>query len=543
MTPDSRNRPNRWPQSPVWWIGGVALLGLVVVGVFGIRSLVVSSGEGTTGSGEGTALAARAEEERAGVEGDESPVDSADGIAPGDRPDEEISDPPGSLEEAVESSGSVSPEAEEADEPPAPVTMTAESSAAGVDEQNGSEFGVEIGSSRSWSMGHGWIVPWKDEILEVGLLKVGEERNGDGIYDETRLVVRSLSDSNDCRSVLSIYEVIDHPNCWAKLNYYPVPNEGGSIESIISDGERLIVASQMDEQAYISITDDLIDWNTTEIGLPRPSGLPDFVYASSYVDHLAVNPNGWLVKITTELSIDVLALAGIRETKTGIRSVYELQEDVQIQGAFDILLGGLFVKRWLDDERRSYNEWFFSWDDLGISHDTFCDFSQYCNMKGYIHSSNVSGSVWSALWGEDPIRVELPMGFGVSGRCCSIVGTHDGYMAISDPDESGYFAWFGSAKVFFSSDGIGWDLIDSPSGVFLDFWMARDGVVASNISLRGDDEPPGSNWDNVHWWLADSDGSNWRKIEELPAPPELGSFQNPEIRLATGIVAEPPLIQ
>ena len=543
MTPDSRNRPNRWLQSPVTWIGGVAILGLLIVGVFVIRSLIVNSGEGTTGNGEGAALAARTEEERAGVEGDESTVDSADGIAPGDRPDEEISDPPVSLEEAVESSGSVSPEAEKADEPPAPVTTTAESSAAGVDEENGSEFGVEIGSSRSWSMGHGWIVPWKDEILEVGLLKVGEERNSDGIYDETRLVVRSLSDSNDCRSVRSIYEVVDHSNCWAKLNYYPVPKEGGSIESIISDGERLIVASQMDEQAYISITDDLIDWNTTEIGLPRPIGLPDFVYASSYVDHLAVNSNGWLAKITTELSIDVLALAGIRKTKTGIRSVYELQEDVQIQGAFDILLGGLFVKRWLDDERRSYNEWFFSWDDLGISHDTFCDYSQYCNMKGYIHSSNVSGSVWSALWGEDPIRVELPMGFGVSGRCCSIVGTHDGYIAVSDPDESGYFAWFGSAKVFFSSDGIGWDLIDSPSGVFLDLWTARDGVVASGIPLIGDDELPGSNWDNVHWWLVDSDGSNWRKIEELPAPPDLGSFQYPEIRLATGIVAEPPLVQ
>ena len=543
MTSEGRDRSNRWLQTPVWWIGSVALLGLVIAGVFGIRSLVVSSSEGTTGSGEGTALAAQAEEERAGVEGDESPVDSADGIAPGDRPDEEISDPPVPPDEAAEPSGPRSPETEEVGEPPAPVTTPLESSAAVVDEENGSEFKVEIGSSRSWSMGHGWIVPWKDEILEVGLLKIGEERNGDGIYDETRLVVRSLSDSNDCRSARSIYEVVDHPNCWAKLNYYPVPNEGGSVESIISDGERLIVASQMDEQAYISVTDDFIDWDTTEIELPRPSGLPDFVYASSYVDHLAVNPNGWLAKITTQLSIDVLALAGIRETKTGIRSVYELQDDVQIQGAFDILLGGLFVKQWLDDERRSYNEWFFSWDDLGISHNMFCDYSQYCNMKGYIHSSNVSGSVWSALWGEDPIRVELPMGFGVSGRCCSIVGTHDGYIAISDPDESGYFAWFGSAKVFFSSDGIGWDLIDSPSGVFLDLWTARDGVVASSIPLISDDELPGSNWDNVHWWLVDSDGSNWRKIEELPAPPELGSFQNPEIGLATGIVAEPPLIQ
>ena len=548
MTPDGRNRPNRWLQSPITWIGGVALLGLVIAGVFGIRSLVASSGEGTTGSGEGTALAAQAEEERAGVEGDESPVNNADGIAPGDRPDEEISDPPVPPEEAAESSGPGSPEAEEAGEPPAPVTTTVESSAADLvegtpvigekDDDNNIE--IEIGSSISWSIGHGWIVPWKDEILEVGLLKIGEERNGDNIYDETRLVTRSLSDSNNCRSIRPIYEIVDYSNCWDKLNYYPVPNKDGRIEAIISDGERLIIASQMDEQVYISVTEDLVDWNTTEISLPHPPRLPDFVYAIHHVDHLAVGSKGWLLKITTEFTIDILVRAGVKDLRTGL-SIYDLREELDgIDGAVSYE-DGIKVRWWTDEEGAELIERLFTWEELGFDLDMFHKYYSPQGNKPYVFPENITGSVWAAAWGEEPVRTELP---DVSGTCCAIVGTDAGYVAISDPGAPGYDpTWFRPSEAFFSNDGQRWAPIDSPSEVFLDIWAVKNGVVASSVPVKGEDELPGSNWDTVHWWLADSDGSNWQEIEELPIPPELAPFQYPTIRLATGIVAEPPLIQ
>lgn len=548
MTSEGRDRSNRWLQNPVWWIGSVALLGLVIAGVFGVRSLVVSSGEGPSGNGESPALAARTEEERAGVEGDGSPVDSADGIAPDDRPDEEISDPPVPPEEAAESSSSGSPEAEEADEPPAPVTTTAESSAAYLAEEtpaigekdDDSNIEVEIGSSSSWSIGHGWIVPWKDEILEVGLLKIGEERNGDNIYDETRLVTRSLSDSNHCRSTRPIYEIIDYSNCWDKLNYHPVPNRDGRIEAIISDGERLTVASQTDEQVHISVTEDLLDWNTTEISLPHPPRLPDFVYTVSYVDHLAVGPSGWLLKITTEFTIDILVQAGVKDVRTGL-SIYDLREELDGINGTVSYEDGIKIRWWTNEEGTELMERFLTWEELGFDRDMFHRYYSPQWNKPYIWPENITGSVWTAAWGEEPVRTELP---DVSGTCCAIVGTNAGYVAISDPGAPGYDpTWFRPSEAFFSNDGQRWAPIDSPSEVFLDIWAVKNGVVASSVPVRGDDELPGSNWDTVHWWLADSDGSNWREIEELPIPPELAPFQYPTIRLATGIVAEPLLAQ
>lgn len=557
MASEGRDRSNRWLQSPVWQIGSVAILGLVIAGVFVIRSLTASNG--------GTAPA----EERAEIEGDESPVDGLDGSSAGDRPDEGISDLPAPPEEPTEPSSSASPEPEMIDErpaadidtddceaqcPPEPevadeqpdqVTTTAEpSDAVLVDEENGTEFEVGVGSPTE---GTGWVVPWRDEILEIGWLKIGEKPDGYSIYDETQLVARILSDSDACQNMRPISKAPDHPECWEDLNRYLIRNASGRISAIISDGYRLVVASEDGGQVYVSVTNDLTTWDTTEFELPPPSGLPDFVYASSYVGFLAVNPNGWLAKITTELSIDVLSLAGVREPDIGIRSVYELNREVTIAGE-SVGPRGLLARWWLDDENTDYREQFFPWSSLGISEEQFCDYSHYCNMKGVVHSSNTSGSVWTAIWGNDPIRVELPMGLGVSGKCCAIVGTDSGYVAFSDPGESGYDpTWFGPTEVFYSSDGVEWNPVDSPSEVFLDIWAVNNGVVASSVPVRGDDELPWSNWDTIHWWLANSDGSNWREIEET-SELTLSYFQypifgDPRIWLATGLAVESPSVQ
>ena len=541
MTSEGRDRSNRWLQNPVWWIGSVALLGLVIAGVFGIRSLVVSSGEGTTGSGEGTALAARTGEERAGVEGDESPVNNADGIAPGDRPDEEISDPPVPPEETAEPSSPGSPEAEEAGEPPAPVTTIAgPSDPAPIAEDEDIEIEVGVGSPMSWVTDAGWIVPWGDEILEVGWLKIGEEPNGNGIYDETRLVARTLIDSRACRNIQPLSEATDFSECWEDLNHFQIANGGGNIRAIQSNGKRLIVASRMDEQVYVSVTSDLIDWHTTEISLPHPPNLPNFVYAIPSVDHLAIGPDGWLLKITTEFTIDILVQAGIREPRTGI-SIDELWYELTGWDGVDTGPQGIFIQWWADEDKSNYMRRFFTWDELDFDLDMFDTYYAYLGNKPYVFPENITGSVWTAAWGEEPLRTDLP---DIYGTCCAIVGTDAGYVAISDPGAPGYDpTWGGSSKVFFSYDGQRWVPIDSPSQVFLDFWAVKDGIIVRSVPVKGDDELSGSNWDNIHWWHADSDGSNWREIEELPKPPMLAPFQYPTIRLATGIVADPPLVQ
>ena len=559
MTSEGRDRSNRWLQSPVWQIGSVTILGLVIAGVFVIRSLTASNG--------GTAPDAPAEE-RAAVESDESPVDGADGTSAGDRPDEGISDLPAPPEEPAEPSSSASPEPEVIDERPAididtddgevqrplesevfdeqpdEVTTTAEpSEAVLVDGDDVVEFEVSVGSPEST----GWIVPWRDEVLEIGWLKIGEKPGGHGIYDETQLVARVLSDSDACQNIRPISKAPDYPECWGDLNHYLIRNASGRISAIISDGHRLVVASEDNGQVYVSVTSDLINWDITEFELPPPSGLPDFVYASSYVGFLAINPNGWLAKISTQLSIDVLSLAGVREPDIGIRSVYELDRRLTIQGSW-VGFEGLLARWWLDDERTYYRKQFFPWSSLGISWNQFCDYSHYCNNKGAVHSSNISGSVWTATWGNDPVRVELPMGLGTFGKCCAIVGTDSGYVAFSDPGESGYDpTWFGPTEVFYSSDGVEWTLIDSPYQVFFDVWTLGSRLIAAGVPVKGDDEPAGSNWGNIYWWLANSGGSNWREIGETSigetSELELTFFRTPfshtpAIWLATGLAVE-----
>ena len=551
MTPEGQDRSKSLAPNLVRWIGSVAILGLVIVGVFGIRSLVVSSGEGPSSNGESPALAARTEEERAGVEGDEFPVDSADGIAPDDRLDEEISDPPVSSREAAESDGPGSPEAEEPGEPPAPVTTPLESSDADseitelndpVAGEEGDDISIEdgVGGPMSWVTGTGWLVPRGESILEIGWMKIGEEPNGNGIYDETRLVARALSDDSVCHNVQSISEVVDIQECWGDLNHLQISNGDGSIRAIQSNGKRLIVASKMGEQVYVSVTSDLIDWNTTEISLPHPPNLPNFVYAIPSVDHLAIGPDGWLLKITTEFTIDILVQAGIREPRTGI-SIDELWDELTGWDGVDTWPQGIFIQWWADEDKSNYMRRFFTWDELGFDQDMFDTYYAYLRNKPYVFPENITGSVWTAAWGKEPLRTDLP---DVSGTCCAIVGTDAGYVAISDPGAPGYDpTWFRPSEAFFSYDGQKWFPIDSPPEVFLDFWAVKGGIIVSSVPVKGEDELPGSNWDTVHWWLADSDGSNWREIEELPKPPMLAPFQYPTIRLATGIVAEPPLVQ
>lgn len=579
MTSVGRNRPNRWPKSPVTWIGGVAILGLVIAGAFGIRLLVVNSGEGTTGSSDGTTLATQAEAERAGVEGDEFPVDSADGTAPDDRPDEEISDPPVPPEEAAESSSSGSPAAEEAGEPPAPVTATPEPTAAELAEKSDEvgdspilteteevdgqpapvttttepsvavaeesdeiEGQDELGATMSWRAGHGWIVPWGDGFLEVGWPKTGEAQHRKPIYgDESHLKARALSDSQYCRNVRSLAIVSRMPNCWEDLDHYLTPNGGESIGAAISDGDRMIVASETAEQVYISISSDLTNWSTTKIILSRPPSLPDFVYTFSYIDHLAMGPNGWLLKTTTEFTIDVLGLTGIRELETKI-SAYDLKGEVnKLIGSSNVdFEEGIKIDFQLDNEESEYMTRVLSWDELGFSQSEFRRYYADQTMKPYIFSDNILGSAWIAMWGEEPVRVGLPDISEIpdlNGTCCSIVGTKAGYIAISDPSEPGYNpTLWGPGQVFFSPDGYEWTPVDSPPAVFFDTWAVSDGVIVSGVLLeaRAEDWNP-DDWDEpFFWWFVDPNGSNWREIEEpSQIPPRLTLPHYPTIRMQT----------
>ena len=468
-----------------------------------------------------------------------------------------------SLEEPTESSGSTLPEPEVVDEqpatgvdtgdgevqrPPEPevvdeqpdqVTTTAEPSDADAEKSDETESQDEFGSPMSWWTGHGWIVPWGDGFLEVGWPKTSEAQHSNPVYDnESYLKARVLSDSQYCRNTQSLVRASRIPNCWEDLGHYLTPNGGESIRAVVSDGDHMIVASETEEQVYISISSDLTYWSTIEIILSHPPSLPDFVYTFSYIDHLAIGPDGWLLKITTEFTVDVLGLTGIRELEAKV-SVYDLKEEVnELVGSanVDFKDGIKLIFKNFDDEESEYTTPLVTWDELGFDQSEFRKYYAHQTMKPYIFSDNILGSAWIAMWGEDPVRVDLPDKIpDLNGTCCSIVGTGAGYIAISDPSEPGYNpTWWGPGQVFFSPDGYEWAPVDSPPAVFFDTWAVGDGVIVSGVLLEARDENWNpDDWDEpFFWWFVDPNGSNWREIEEpSQIPPWLTLPHYPTVRM------------
>lgn len=430
------------------------------------------------------------------------------------------------------------PEPEVVDEQPDQVATTDEPSDADAEESDETESQDEFGSTMSWWTSHGWIVPWGDGFLEVGWPKTGEAQHRNPIYDdESQLKVRTLSYSQHCRNTQSLARASRIPNCWEDLDRYLTPNGGESIRAVISDGSHMVIASETRERVYVSITSDLANWNTTEIILSRPPRLPEFVYTISYIDHLAISPNGWLLKITTEFTIDLLVLAGIREPRTGI-SIYDLREELAGISGASAYEEGVEITWKTDEDESGYMTRLLTWDELGFDWDMFDKYYSPQGNKPYVFSDNITGSAWIAVWGDDPIRVDLPDIHelpDLNGTCCSIVGTGAGYIAISDPSEPGYNpTWWGPGQVFFSPDGYEWAPVDSPPAVFFDTWAVSDGVIVSGVLLEARDENWNpDDWDEpFFWWLVAPDGSNWREIEEpSQIPPWLTLPHYPTVRM------------
>ena len=148
----------------------------------------------------------------------------------------------------------------------------------------------------------------------------------------------------------------------------------------------------------------------------------------------------------------------------------------------------------------------------------------YAN-KPYLQSPNFSGWVWPHIWdAEDPNEhldnwIELP--YTWAKICCDIVGTKDGYIALTIPYMAGYSPlWSGDQRMFFSRDGYEWEEIETPeetrSGenneeapAFL--WSLRQ--IGETIFVSGAGEEVMYDGTLNRWWVIDPDGTNWRKLE------------------------------
>ena len=340
------------------------------------------------------------------------------------------------------------------------------------------------------------LVPWGDGFLEFGY-----PASSDG-WDGTHLNMRVSADGLT----------------WSAIEALPVPfsdvlardTSRYPIDDVASDGQRLLLDVQQGDRALVAITSDLANWDTFEIVFAQPDGLPHGVRAKTRAGGLAIGPDGWLLHTSTSLGVDlrVLAPADIRESAQDIRfSVPESQ--------------GLNVK-WKTEQQapgESNFSRFVTWEELGIDEDTYLHYG----VAEYLISPRtpswlISGAVWSADWGQEPIRAELPE---VSGAAWwTVVGTDAGYVGLPRLAEGGWPPSVGvKHEMFFSPDGLTWVAIDAPEGARVSLMQLS--AVEDGVLVIGDVSEEDYYYNPVEsrLWLGDATGSNWRAVE-LPELPE-----------------------
>lgn len=381
-----------------------------------------------------------------------------------------------------------------------------------------------------------WLLPWGDGFLEVGYPIVKDQE------DRTRLFTRVSADGLKWSPPARLSVPLPDPQIhdvsrWDEFAWPYVLTFGTGPEPDIeiddvrrwsqfgfvlgagSDGERLILAMQQGADVFTAITSDLTRWAVYKIPPPSSDGLPSGVEATTRgAPGLAVGPAGWLIYREVAFRVDpwVIAPADIRESA---QDIYLGNPDYVggelVQGEPQ----GLEIE-WRTAEHDPYDPYFsrfVTWEELGIDEDTYRHYGieHYAN-KPYIPSWLVSGEVWVAEWGNDPVRHALPTVHG--GFWGGVVGTDAGYVGLTWAAEAGYPPVVGANEMFFSPDGTTWDRIHIPGedGLTLNYLT----TVENGILVVGEvSEDSYYNPIRSQVWLADATGSDWRPVD-LPGLPE-----------------------
>ncbi len=256
-------------------------------------------------------------------------------------------------------------------------------------------------------------------------------------------------------------------------------------------------------RVYVSVTNDLTDWDTREILISRPDFLHQSLQVYFDLTDLDVSQGGWLLEAVTSAYMDLPSLlpAEIRRSSSWIRPTAYDGEGVTFEWAANE------DHESADAEPHTRR---FSWEELGTTQDLYLEYGidGLLRNKPYIPTSQMFGSVWVAAWGEDPVRAELPP---VGGRCCSIAPTSDGYIGLSDHSQAGYAPWrFGPASLVFSSDGLSWKKIGPIAGE--EFWLYEIGSVNDGAIIYGSSNTDSSS-ETTLYLLGESDGSQFYEID------------------------------
>lgn len=313
------------------------------------------------------------------------------------------------------------------------------------------------------------------------------------------------------------------------LHYFCWAYENDPWLHVSSDGEHLVIASQWPiyfetyyegssssaawieqlienpPRIHLSVTKDLVNWDTTELLIPRPEGLHDSLHAAPSLNRLSVSEHGWVIELLSVIYINLFHLMpdDIKETATGVWHVRDGPTRDESTGE-----EGITIEWWNESTPQDEpDSRLLTWDELGT---TYHHYDAY-TMEGtyaYHPSFHYSASMFSASWGEDPQHSGLPD----IGKCCNIIRTESGYVGIPDHSEAGYAPWwFSSAAALFSADGETWDEADPITAKSV--WIPEIRAVSSGVLARGVEVEGQYLGEDAFYWIGSPDASEWREIE------------------------------
>lgn len=401
-----------------------------------------------------------------------------------------------------------------------------------------------------------WLLPWYDGFLHIGHGATGGydenvgERYSSQQIDVSSLLIRRSSNGLDwtepshlptprihfptpeledwsskwssrwppCFSGYCTALVDDPSDCigWRSSNHECLFTDTSvsTIFDVVSTGDRLLLGSQWKNRVHVSVTSDLLEWETFEIVLDESGGIHKALSAASSAKGLAVGSSGWLLSIETAIYFDFISVlpSDIAESA--------LLVDIpqwHFCGEGDQLLGELF-RYSLHMRGSTDEEGCLLWEDETISWEQFREFGTFGN-KGFQsrRPDRNFGSVWAAEWGENPVRSDLPrprQGIYM-GTCCMVIGTSEGYMAIENTFGPGYGAGWGlPTELYYSKDGNDWSNVQHTVGDTAwinSFFVLHDGVMLSSCETHGLWHPDDNT--EADTWIVDSGGDNWRQSE------------------------------
>ncbi|MCY4425396.1 MAG: hypothetical protein OXC06_20215 [Acidimicrobiaceae bacterium] len=258
----------------------------------------------------------------------------------------------------------------------------------------------------------------------------------------------------------------------------------------------------------LSITRDLVNWETIEVQILRPDGLHASLQTAPTLVGLSLADHRWLVTLETVTYMNLFSLmpADIREEANYLGPKENGPWHDESTGE-----SGMTVEWWTDET--SYgdlNTRFVSWDELGTTEELYDDYGAIVN-KGYHPPWRYSGSIFTASWGESPKRFDLPDIY----KCCDMILTDSGYVGLSDPEIAGHGpSRWGPGELVFSADGRYWSRIVTPSPG--DGWRSSisavdGGIISSSFYMNAYDEDPLAS--TTRHWIGAADGSDWQPIE------------------------------